>query len=204
MLKQTFIELAQNYSDTKDLIEKLWEEIEKNYTGKKRHYHNLKHLDNLLKQLSDVKEQIQDWDTILFTLFYHDIIYDALSKKNEENSAELAVERLHSIFFPDDRIKRCYSQIIATKNHALAEDNDTNLFTDADLSIFGMEWEHYSEYLSQVRKEYSIYPDLIYNPGRKKVLKHFLESNKIYKTDYFLENFEEKARENIAKEITML
>lgn len=47
MLKKTFIELLENYTDDKNLIEELWNEIEANYSGKKRHYHTLEHLENL-------------------------------------------------------------------------------------------------------------------------------------------------------------
>jgi predicted metal-dependent HD superfamily phosphohydrolase len=52
-----------------------------------------------------------------------------------------------------------------------------------------------------VRKEYLIYPDLIYNPGRKKVLHHFLAMDRIFKTDFFYNKFEQQARQNLRKEI---
>ena len=90
MLKETFIELLTNYTDSDNLTDELWTEIEKNYTNKKRHYHTLQHLDNLLTQLTEVKDQIQNWNTILFTLYYHDIVYNSLKSDNEEKSAELA------------------------------------------------------------------------------------------------------------------
>ena len=79
-----------------------------------------------------------------------------------------------------------------------------NLFTDADFSILGAHWETYSIYSQNVRKEYSIYPDLVYNPGRKKVLKHFLEMTRIYKTDYFYSKLEELAKCNLLGELDTL
>jgi predicted metal-dependent HD superfamily phosphohydrolase len=83
-------------------------------------------------------------------------------------------------------------------------DNDTNLFTDADLSILGKSWDAYSQYYQQVRKEYGFYPDLLYKPGRKKVLQHFLSMNSIYKTPFFKEKYEHSAIENLKHELTKL
>ncbi|MNJ03033.1 hypothetical protein D3C73_1632060 [compost metagenome] len=55
-----------------------------------------------------------------------------------------------------------------------------------------------------MRQEYAIYPDLVYNPGRKNVLLHFLAMDRIFKTDYFFEKYEKPARENLRKEAELL
>jgi predicted metal-dependent HD superfamily phosphohydrolase len=39
---------------------------------------------------------------------------------------------------------------------------------DADLSILGKDLDTYLAYTKMIRKEYSIYPDFLYKPGRKK------------------------------------
>ncbi|WAC39838.1 hypothetical protein [Pedobacter sp. SL55] len=204
MLKETFIELLTNYTDSDSLTNELWTEIEKNYSSKKRHYHTLHHLDNLLTQLTEVKNEIQNWNTILFTLYYHDIVSNSLKSDNEEKSAELAEKRLKQISVSLDTIELCKNQILATKSHIKSTDSDTNYFTDADLSILGQNWEIYSLYYKNVRKEYSIYSDFVYNPGRKKVLNHFLSMDKIFKTDFFYKKFERQAKQNIQKEIELL
>lgn len=204
MLKETFIELLKNYTDNKRLIEELWTEIEKNYSSKKRYYHTLQHLENVLALLTEVKEEIQNWDTLLFTLYYHDIIYNALKSDNEEKSAALAEIRLRQISISEITIQQCTKQILATKSHVKSTDSDTDYFTDADLSILGQPWETYLLYYKNVRKEYSIFPDLVYNPGRKKVLNRFLTMDRIFKTDYFFNNLELQAKQNIKKEIELL
>jgi predicted metal-dependent HD superfamily phosphohydrolase len=204
VLKETFIELIGRYTTDTRLITQLWNEIETNYSGKKRHYHTLAHLDNLLQQLVAVKTKIKDWDTILFTLYYHDIIYNPLKTTNEEKSAEFAENRMQLIAAPQPVIINCVSQILATKKHLLSADSDTNIFTDADLCILGQPWQVYEKYYKQVRKEYALYPDLIYNPGRKKVLQHFLQMQQIFKTNYFFNKFEVQAKENVEKELQQL
>jgi predicted metal-dependent HD superfamily phosphohydrolase len=204
VLKETFIELLKNYTDNNGMTNELWTEIEKNYSSKKRHYHTLRHLDNLLAQLTEIKGEIQNWETVLFTLYYHDIVYNSLKSDNEEKSAELAEKRMKQISVPIDKIELCKNQILATKSHIKSTDSDTNYFTDADLSVLGQNLETYSLYCKNVRKEYSIYPDFVYNPGRKKVLNHFLAMDRIFKSDFFYNKFETQAKQNLQKEIELL
>lgn len=204
MLKETFIELLTNYTDNDRLKNELWAEIEKNYASKKRQYHTLNHLENLLLQLEHVKDEIQNWEVILFSLFYHDIIYNSLKSDNEEKSAELAEKRMRQISVSNDKIQLCKEQILATKSHHKSANSDTNYFTDADLSVLGQSWETYSIYYKNVRKEYSIYPALVYNPGRKKVLNHFLSMERIFKTDFFYNKFETQAKQNLQQEMESL
>lgn len=202
MIKNVFTDLLSSYTNDNDLVEKLWLEIEIAYSGKKRHYHTLSHLENLLNQLSVYKEQISDWDAMLFAVFYHDAVYNALKKDNEEKSAELAEKRMLAIPVPGNVIEKCKQLILATKFHEESSDFDINVFTDADLSVLGMDWNSYLNYCQQVRKEYSIFPDLIYNPGRKKALNHFLEMERIFKTDAFYEKYELNAKKNLTREIS--
>lgn len=194
----------KNYTDDSNLTNELWAEIEENYSSKKRHYHTLQHLDYLLAQLTEIKGEIHNWEAVLFTLYYHDIIYKAQKSNNEEKSADLAVKRMKQISVPNEVIESCKKQILATKSHTKSTDSDTNYFTDADLSILGSDWDTYSLYYKNVRKEYSMYPDLLYNPGRKKVLNHFLSMDRIFKTDYFFNKLENRAKENLQKEIELL
>lgn len=204
MLKETFIGLLTNYTDNDCLIHELWTEVETTYTGHERKYHTLQHLEHLLDVLTELKDQINDWNILLFTLYYHDIIYDASRSDNEEESADFAEKRMQQLAVPNETIKRCKNQILATKSHLESCDNDTNYFIDADLSVLGQSWEMYSDYFKNVRKEYIIYPDTVYTPGRKKVLQHFLAMERIYKTDFFFTKFERQAKENLQTELQRL
>ncbi|MDB5011955.1 MAG: hypothetical protein JWQ25_157 [Daejeonella sp.] len=204
MLKETYVQLIKQYTDNEDLIADYWDEVEIHYTKSNRHYHTLKHLENLLNQLLMVKSEIKNWETILFALFYHDLVYNALKSDNEEQSAEFAEQKMKQIGVPGHVIEGCKKQILATKSHLEDSDGDTNLFTDADLSILGQGWETYSRYTANVRKEYSVYPDLVYNPGRRKVLNHFLGMERIFKTEYFHSKFEKQAKINLKKELERL
>ena len=204
LIKQIFLKTVHQYASDNSLTAKLWFEIEQAYSGKNRHYHTLKHLENLLNQLMECKDDIEDWHVIVLSICYHDIIYDVLKHDNEEKSALLAAERLTAIGLPVNKIEKCKVQILATKTHENNVEPDTNLFTDADLSILGRDWDVYEYYCMQVRREYSVYPDVIYKPGRKKVLQHFLKMERIFKTTYFFNRFEEQARLNLTHEMDEL
>lgn len=202
-LHNTFKSLCKEYSNNILLIDSLWREIEQAYTYKKRYYHNLTHLQNMIEELAYFKENALKWDILLFSIFYHDIVYNTLQQDNEYKSAVLASERMKELCMPSEVIEQCSSQIIASKTHQKSKDKDTNLFLDADLAILGQNWEVYKIYTEQIRKEYSFYPSLLYKSGRKKVLKHFLEMDSIYKTSQFVEKYEQQAKENLARELEL-
>ncbi|RMZ59893.1 hypothetical protein D1632_09830 [Chryseobacterium nematophagum] len=203
-LHEIFKKLFSTYSDNKNLENESWKELEKNYTNRKRHYHNLNHLESMIHELESPGIEIKDWDSVLFSVFYHDIVYQSTAKDNEEKSAEKAKIVLQKIDLPSEQIDKISNHILATKSHKKSNDADTNYLLDADLSILGKSWDEYEKYTKQIRKEYSIYPNFLYNPGRKKVLEHFLTFDEIYKTEFFKERYEKQARENIAKEIELL
>ncbi|MGE8511813.1 MAG: hypothetical protein ACN6N7_03865 [Chryseobacterium culicis] len=203
-LNQQFEQLCSSFTNDLQLINSLWKEIETRYSEKGRHYHNLFHLENMFHELEAVKANISDFTAVSFSVFYHDIIYDATSKSNEEKSAVKAEKRLSEIHVNNDKISIISEQILATKSHQQSDHADTNYLLDADLSVLGKDFKTYMEYTQNIRREYSIYPDFLYKPGRKKVLKHFLELESIFKTEYFKEKYETQSKENIKAEILLL
>ena len=131
----------------------------------------------MLSLLNNCKEFIVDWDSVLFALYYHDIIYKVPGSDNEEKSAKLATERMKSIGVPEKTISKSHDWILATKSHQPSTDNDCNLLLDADMAILGQSPDLYNTYRQNVRKEFSFYPDLLYNPGRKRYYKASLKWN---------------------------
>jgi predicted metal-dependent HD superfamily phosphohydrolase len=207
MLKQLFQEQVGRYAAS-SVATSLWQQIETAYTAPDRFHHTLDHLEQMLNELLPVRPQVQDWDTLIFSHCYHDVVYDVaqhmVASDNEERSAAFAEKALNKISYPTEKITQCKEQILATQKHLSSPDSDTNFFTDADLCILGQPWDVYAAYKSNIRKEYQIYPDRIFYGGRKKMLEHFLRMKAIFKTPYFLERYEEPARENLRKEYRLL
>jgi predicted metal-dependent HD superfamily phosphohydrolase len=202
MLRDHFRQLILRYTPDENLAAKLWEEIVRQYSAPGRHYHNLTHLEEVKTQLEGLP--LHDADALHFALYYHDIIYKATGSANEEESAVLASERLAAIGVPAPRIEQCRRIILATKQHEATGDADTDAFTDADLAILAAPQERYTRYAQDVRREYAVYPDLLYKPGRRKVLRHFLNMPHIFKTAHFQERCEAPARANLAWELAAL
>ncbi|MCP3933187.1 MAG: hypothetical protein GY705_29305 [Bacteroidetes bacterium] len=202
MIKQKFLNLIRKYSDNEDYNLECWNEIEKNYSSKSRHYHNLEHLENMFSELNKIQSEVENLDCLLFAIYYHDVIYKSTKSNNERQSALTFENRIAKTSF--DKLSECMSQIEATKEHKLSEDNDTNILLDLDLSVLGKSSEEYKKYSESIRKEYHIYPDFMYRKGRKKVLKSILELDFIYKTDFFKQEYENQANQNLALELKQL
>jgi len=204
MFKQNFINVFSRLTTDQALVDKLLKEIELKYSTTGRFYHNMSHLDHLIAELYPLKDQIADWDTIVLSVAYHDIVYNPLKKDNEVRSASIAVDRLNKLNVSGIRKEKCREQILSTRMHAASENPDTDYFTDADLSILGADPELYLEYSRRIRKEYKYFPDLLYKPGRRKVLMRFLAMTNIFKTKYFQDKYEAQARFNLTNELKSL
>ncbi|WP_340077026.1 hypothetical protein [Leptobacterium sp. I13] len=196
--------LATKYTDDTAYVSFLWSELERNYSSKKRHYHNLEHILEMLRLAAQFETALVDYDVLCFAIWYHDLVYNILRNDNESRSAKRASGRLNNLQLATNRIENCAMLIRSTKNHEiiLKENQDNAFLLDFDLYRLGTDSETYQKHCANIRKEYMRYPDFIYFPKRKKILKQFLKRDFIYHTDYFREHYEENARNNIKKELT--
>lgn len=201
-LKEIYTNLLLEIGFTINEINSLWLDLEKAYSKKSRYYHNLTHLEEMVFWFFKYKEQLQQPNEVLYSIFYHDYVYKVTRKDNELKSAEYSIALLK----PNHQLNKqlVFELILATQLHQHNENDDCNWLIDFDLKILSKDWEDYKSYYQQIRKEYKIYPDFLYNPGRKKALEHFLENKNIYQTQEFRNEFENIAIENIKKEIALL
>lgn len=201
-LNQIYSELLSNIGFSANEIQQNWLDLEKAYSGKPRHYHNLTHIATMIESFETYRDKLDKPNEILFSIFYHDYIYKSSKKDNELKSAEFALSILPENISFDRQL--VFDAICATQQHQYNIIEDINWLIDFDLKILARDWEDYKIYFEQIRKEYRIYPDFLYKPGRAKALKHFLENEFIFQTEEFRNLYEEKARVNIEKEILLL
>ncbi|WP_109829836.1 HD domain-containing protein [Reichenbachiella versicolor] len=190
--------------DLPDVKTDFYNQIIELYSNSKRHYHNLNHITALLRLVQQYRYLLKSPQTIEFAVWYHDVIYNVSKSNNEESSAEMARNHLTQLGVEESVISECQEIIIATKSHRLPkglDSFDAKFFLDIDLSILAADQEGYLTYTKQIRKEYGLYPDFLYNRGRKKLLLEFLNVDRIYQTNLFFENWEIQARDNIEMEI---
>ncbi|TAH20229.1 MAG: hypothetical protein EAZ08_06265, partial [Cytophagales bacterium] len=192
-------ELADTYAMPKDESEKVWKKLIQAYTHKSRYYHNLTHIEDLLGQAQTHQNHLQDRDSILLAILFHDVVYKASKSDNEKESAVFAQKVMQAMTITAHKISKVYAYIMATKKHEPAtDDSDLQFLLDIDLSILASTPTQYKLYTEQIRKEYSIYPDFLYRNGRRKAMESFLERPQIFY--FYNEEYENKARENIKNE----
>ncbi len=183
--------------------EEEWQLIEAHYSDGDRRYHTLQHLSEMFGLLKEYYKEELPLTTVL-AVFYHDLIYSALRSDNEKQSAQIAKEKLTNWNQAADVINKVEELILLTANHAAVSDEEATVFLDADMAILGSEPDHYEQYRKGVREEFSIYPDFIYNRGRKQFLQKTILQTRIYQSDFFKRRFEAQARINIQNEINRL
>lgn len=203
-LQALFYQLLDRYKATLFQKESFWDQLAKAYDHPLRHYHTFDHLTHLYLELSAHLGIIENWDAILFAIFYHDAVYDVRSNLNEEHSADSAEKVLRSLNATASVIDLVRMHILATKLHTTSPSFDTGIFIDADLSILGADDRRYDLYATQIRNEYIDYPDSGYRAGRRKVLQEFLGRKRIFITDVFYQQYESKARQNLRRELEAL
>ncbi|MWB96160.1 hypothetical protein GON26_17495 [Flavobacterium sp. GA093] len=201
-LKDKYTQLLSKIGFGTNEIQQNWLDLEKAYSKKSRHYHNLTHIQDMISSYDKYADQLQFPVEVLYAIFYHDYIYSSSRKDNELKSAEFAVKILPKETTLNSEL--VFDMICATQLHQHNAIEDINWLIDFDLKILARDWDGYKTYFEQIRKEYRIYPDFLYKPGRAKALKHFLENEFIFQTDQFRNLYEEKARANIEKEISLL
>jgi predicted metal-dependent HD superfamily phosphohydrolase len=205
-LKKEWVDIASKYRNDETLIETLWDEIYSRYSSKKRHYHNLEHINNMLSLAKEHDNDSMDYDKLRLAIWYHDIVYKPKRSDNEVKSGDIALDRCRELGFGVKSCEGIRKAIIASKSHTTntIHENFRHVFLDLDLAILATSWKEYLSYTKKIRKEYSMFPDFLYKKGRKKVLQHFLERPQIYHTQKYRDLWEAKARENIQKELTLL
>lgn len=202
-LESDFESLINKFSDDKSQINLLKEFVISKYSEKHRYYHNLSHINYLLEESR--KYKFADIESIELAIWFHDVIYNPKSSKNEIESAELAVDKLTELGLVAEKIAKVEKIILATQKHdSTGLDSDGKLFLDLDLSILGANPETYQKYKEAIRKEYSFVPWFLYKRSRRKILENFLQRETIYFTDEIRQSIESNARLNIQQEIKEL
>jgi predicted metal-dependent HD superfamily phosphohydrolase len=182
--------------------EAAFQELAAAYQATTRHYHTLQHIENLLNRVEAAP--LQDPTVVQLAVWFHDAVYNALKSDNEARSADLARAFLQHSALEPARQQRVAFLIERTADHTQPQppdDADLLYFLDADLSILGAPEADYWAYARQVRREYRLVPDLLYRPGRRKVLAKMLAAPVLYHTPALHAELDAAARRNLQAEI---
>ena len=169
------------------------------YDQKQRAYHNLQHLSECLEtldSLGEIQENLRP--SLEFALWYHDVIYDVLSARNEDKSADSALRQLSEWGRPATQQCLIRSLILATRHQTLPSTPAEGWMVDIDLAILASPTPRYQLYERQIRQEYRAVPWFTYRQKRGEVLSAFLNRPHIYSSAQPRKDWEPRARANLA------
>lgn len=163
------------------------------YAEAHRAYHNAQHVRTVLHAL-DSRQVLTPM--LALAVWGHDLIYDPRQHDNEQRSADVFDAWLAEQGVSAGQRADIHALILATRHAAPAATRAEALLIDADLSILGADAGAFAAYDAAIRREYQHVPGLLYRMGRKKILRGFLERERIFTTPEFVE-LEGQARANL-------
>ncbi len=204
-LKSSWKTLLQQFQVAPQAGCKLLLELVQAYSRGDRFYHTLEHVQAVLNSLDSLKHHTENLPALQLAAWFHDVIYDTRAKDNEEKSAAYAVTALNQLGIPINIIDDVAQIILDTKHHqATGNNQDSQIFLDADLAILGADDIEYRFYAQKIQREYSWMSREQYRQGRTAVLGELLQREHIYHTPEMAAKLEEKARLNIRGELNVL
>jgi predicted metal-dependent HD superfamily phosphohydrolase len=183
--------------------------LRKSYLAPPRAYHHFGHVEEVLRHYRAIAEgpgwrqPVEVWLAVL----YHDAVYVPGRSDNEAASARLVVEHIER-WWPgaDIDAKRVSDLILLTARHGAlrAEDvgngdtgEDARHFLDCDMAILGAPPVAFAQYDSAIAEEYRAVPRWLFRIKRRQFFRKLLASEQIFLSDFFREQFEVRARENL-------
>lgn len=172
------------------------------YAEPHRKYHSVQHLSECLEMFESVRGLAKRPAEVEVALWFHDAVYEVKLHDNEEQSANWARHELESAKVEAEVIERVFELVMATRHTSIPAEGDQQLLVDIDLSILGANTDRFAQYEKQIREEYAFVPGWIFRSKRKSILKSFLDRQRIYSTEHFHAELEQRARQNLTRAIS--
>lgn len=173
-----------------------------------RRYHTVDHLRAVLARIDELTDQGGEGgelELVRLAAWFHDAVYRPDRSENEERSAVLAEKALTEAGLTPHEVAEVARLVRLTVTHDPAPgDLNGETLCDADLAILATGPDTYRGYTAAVREEYGFVPDDAFRAGRAAVLRQLLDLPRLFRTPYGAAVWEEKARENLERELAEL
>ena len=181
------------------LRDDIYRELVSAYTGPDRHYHDIRHIADCLREFDGVRHLAHNPDALQVAIWFHDVVYDGRRMDNEEQSAEVAADALQRLGASDAFIEQVQQLILFTRHNTEPDTPDGKLMVDIDLTSLALAPDRFDENSRSIRSEYLHVPDETFVRNRNDMLGGLLKRPRIYYTDVFYDRCEGQARENLER-----
>ncbi|MDV5147413.1 hypothetical protein R1T08_25365 [Streptomyces sp. SBC-4] len=173
-----------------------------------RRYHTVDHLRAVLDRIDELADQGGEGgelELVRLAAWFHDAVYRPDRSENEERSAVLAERALTEAGLTEHEVREVARLVRLTVSHDPGTgDLNGETLCDADLAILATRPDTYGGYVAAVREEYAFVPEADFRKGRAAVLRQLLSLPRLFHTPYGAAVWEERARDNMEKELKEL
>ncbi|HQY34285.1 hypothetical protein [Actinotalea sp.] len=196
----------------RDEVDAVGEELLERWSDPHRHFHNLRHLTDVLARVDELAEETHEPDLVRLAAWYHGAVFDAAEKvsyahrggEDEMASAALAREELTGLGLRPAAVDRVVELVVALARHvSRPEDFDCAVLCDADLAMLAADPQRYKAYLTDIRAEYAHLPVEEFVRARIAILRR-LEHRPTLFSSPLGAAWEEPARQNLGGELHRL
>jgi len=185
--------------------EPLFEDLLARYAEPHRHYHDVRHLAEVLGVVDEFADHAADVEVVRLAAWFHDAVYDPHRADNEHASAHLAAQSLVAAGWPDEATMEVVRLVLLTATHNPAPgDRNGELLCDADLAILAAEPARYAAYTAGVRAEHADVEETSFTLERRLALRALLGLPALFRIPAVHARWEQAARANVAAELASL
>ncbi|MFC0166532.1 pantetheine-phosphate adenylyltransferase [Pseudoduganella danionis] len=182
------------------------------YGGPQRHYHNLDHLVHGLCEIrvwaANTRPEPADVAIVKQAFWFHDAEYGPAASGSDMTAEEASARLWLDCHLGQEREDA--AALIRATDHfqeAHVEHRLKDVLLSVDLAILGQDDEVYGNYTRAIRQEYIHLPDVKYRQERCAALAHMCrkaEAGQLFGNAYFAEQYNERAIENMQREMAQL
>lgn len=187
-------ETAMEYLDLSPFLR---EDIHQAYSQPDRTYHNIQHLNDMLRWIP--QEEFEFKKELVQAVVFHDYVYEKFKPTGYNESQSLVRAALAVLL---NQTKMRYEIVVEAINATAYHDRDqlflsptTKLLLDLDLQSFAQPRDEFLKSSHNVLLEFDPKAGLLVREGNRKFLETLLKRKKLY---YVKTEWEEPARENLA------
>ena len=193
-------------------LEQVGERLLARWSEPGRHYHNTRHLADVLAHVDELAEEAHEPDLVRLAAWYHGAVFDAAERasfahrggEDERASAALARLELGELGLSQRAVDRVADLVSALARHTpMPGDDDCAVLCDADLAMLAAEPQRYKAYLVALRAEYAHIPVEDFVRARIAILRRLQERPRLFASPLG-HGWEEPARQNVDAELQRL